>query len=128
MIRKLKVSGAPILGVLTSLLTGIAGIAIVARLLLAGYMGDNTAGWIVKLFLLISALLGSMVGCLGMKEKQYRPLVIAVSYFGALIICGLLLFEGGIQDVPVTMAAIMGGGTVAYVIRQKGRGKRRKRK
>ena len=63
-----------------------------------------------------------------MKEKQYRPLVIAVSYFGTLIICGLLLFEGGIQDVPVTMAAIMGGGTVAYVIRQKGRGKRRKRK
>jgi len=122
-------AGAFVVGVVTALLVGVGGIAILSVLIVNGRVGEEQAAWYVGGWLFLSMFAGCLL-CNLKHSAGYSYVPIAVSAAGALVlvICGLLFFEGP-MDKPLPMiSAAIAGGIAACLVQRKSRSGNKKRK
>lgn len=126
--QTVKVKDFPLVGVVASVLTGLAGTSVIAWLLIVGTIGDGTTDVLLRIWLCISAFLGGVLSVKNAKVPVYTPIVTAGTYFAILLICGLLFFDGDTHHVLLAGVLVVAGGAIACVIRRKSRGKTKRRK
>ena len=97
-------------GMISATLMSVVTVAILSNLILREVIGENDTSKLIFVTLMLSGFCGGMVTRLLEKGKNlYTPAVVCVGYYCALLISGMLLFDGSAQHLLLSFCAVVVG-------------------
>ncbi len=103
-------------GALTAVGVTLAGAAVLAKLIEAGGIAENSSGYGIMMILLAASWLGSVVACRKIKRQLLAVcLMSGAVYFGILMLTTALFFGGRYSGVGETALLIICGSMLAVL-------------
>lgn len=117
-----------LLGIGTAIIVGVGMAAVFTKGILTQKVGEGSAGILVTVLTLISALSGNIVtGKLQSDRLLVTTAITSTALILILVLCGLSI-EGRFSDVLLRVGTIVGGWLISYILCQKMSRKSVKRK
>lgn len=126
--RKINILACCVIGMLTSAVVCLSGIAVLTQLTLAQKVGERTVMLLLTADLALSVLAGNLLSmyCNGWKAVQVQ--VTTILLFLAMLFAIGLSMEGKFSEPLHTMLGIGIGGAISCVLSLKKRSRRGRRK
>lgn len=128
--RALSIPEGLIYGVCMSIGITLAGISLAAKMIEGELLEESAIGYAVMIILLLASCAGAMIAQSKIKRRYLLVSSLSALIYAAVLLCITAIFFGGqYEAVGVTVLLILGGCTLAVLLKMgPGRGaKRRKR-
>lgn len=117
------------IGTLTCIAATLLLVAIAATLIEAETISVSAIDYCVPVILLLSAMIGSMVGVRKANQKAlYVSLLVGVIYMMLLLSITALFYEGQYHGLGVTALVVASGSLISALMGRKGEGRSKKRR
>lgn len=106
---------AVLTGSIVSVMSALAGAALVAKLVDGEWLQEDAIGYAVPLLLILSSYLGCRICAARCGKKWMGCLLTALLYVVLLVSVNALLFDGQYSGVGVTLLTVTGGAGMAML-------------